>query len=67
VKDQLAYGEVRKTVEEVKAELQARGHPLPPEERWSQSKVTTGIGIYDTEKGILHYWLIGVSDETGGR
>jgi hypothetical protein len=66
-KPKLPYGDAYKTVEEVKAEIIARGHGMPSDEAWQRDKVVSGIGIYDVKKGILHYWLIGVSDEEAGR
>lgn len=63
----LPYGQSYKTPEEVKAEITRRGHPMPAEKEWKEDTVTSGIGVYKTREGILHYWLIGVSDEYGGR
>lgn len=66
-KPKLPYGQTYKTSDEVKAEIKRRGHPMPPNEEWLKDEVVSGIGIYNTKEGILHYWLIGTSDEVAGR
>lgn len=64
-RSKLPYGQVYRTVEEVKKEIISRGHRVPSD--WNQKQVVTGIGIYEKKEGILHYWLIGVSDDLPGR
>ena len=65
--DGLRFNQKKATVEEVKTELRNSGHLVPDDASWERSEVSTGLGVYDTKAQVLSYWLIGCSDEFGGR